>query len=144
MAEFVALKPCRFAGLDFKIGDRVPAELIQPGAAPALIKMGLIVDQNKEAVTAAPAITAPVNSKIEITVPVEEGRLALEVTKEEIQTIFDVLGSNVTEAEKLINSLTNGEALLLINLVDSRKSVQKAAEERAISLSEEANKEGEQ
>ena len=30
---YVALKPCKFAGQIFKIGERVPEEAILPGAA---------------------------------------------------------------------------------------------------------------
>lgn len=129
MAYYVALKPCRFAGKDFLIGDHIPAELLQPGAAPALIKMGKIADPHAE--KAAPAIVAPVSTNLELTVPVEEGRLALNVTKEGLQSIFDILCTNVEGAEKIIDEMTDSDALILLHIVDGRKSIKTAAEERA-------------
>lgn len=132
MAYYVALKPCRFAGKEFLIGDHIPAELLQPGAAPALIKMGKIANPHAEKATpAAPAIVAPVSTNIELTVPVEEGRLALDITKEGLQAIFDVLTAKVDDAEKIIDEMTDSDALILLHIVDGRKSIKTAAEERA-------------
>ena len=145
MAVYVALKPCKFAGVNFKIGDRVPVEVIQPGAAPALIKMGLIVDSANEAVNTAPAITGPVNTNVEITVPVEEGRLALNVTKEGLQSIVDVMCAKVEDAEKIIDEMTDGDALIMLHVLDGRKSIKTAAEERAQTITPvEDSEEGEQ
>lgn len=45
---YTALKPCRFAGQSFRIGESVPVEVIQPGAAKSLVKMGVIAEVPSE------------------------------------------------------------------------------------------------
>ena len=145
MAVYVAQKPCSFAGKDFKIGDMVPAELIQPGAAPALMKMGLIANTTKDAAPVVPETTGPVVTTVDITVPVEEGRLALDITKEGLQSIVDVLCANVEGAEKIIDEMIDNDALILLHIVDNRKSIKTAAQERAETLNTvEESEEGEQ
>lgn len=39
---FVALKPCRFGGTDYKIGESIPAEKVLPEKVEALRAMGII------------------------------------------------------------------------------------------------------
>ena len=39
---YVAQKPCRLAGQAFLIGDVIPDEVIHPGAAKNLLRMGII------------------------------------------------------------------------------------------------------
>ena len=39
---FVALKPCRFGGTDYLIGDSIPGEKILPEKVEALRAMGII------------------------------------------------------------------------------------------------------
>lgn len=143
---YVALKPCSFAGHKFKIGDNVPLEVLQPGSIKNLLKMGLIVDPGKEEAKPAPGtIMEPVSATIELTVPVEEGDLALDVTKDGIQAIINVLTSKAEDAEKIIKEMTDGDALILLHIVDSRKTIKAAAEERAEAITAgEGTEEGEQ
>lgn len=39
---FVALKPCRFGGTDYKIGESIPVEKVLPEKVEALRAMGII------------------------------------------------------------------------------------------------------
>ena len=39
---FVALKPCRFGGTDYKIGESIPGEKVLPEKVEALRAMGII------------------------------------------------------------------------------------------------------
>lgn len=39
---FVALKPCRFGGTDYLIGDTIPGDAVLPTRAKALQQMGII------------------------------------------------------------------------------------------------------
>ena len=39
---FVALKPCRFGGTDYKIGESIPADKVLPEKVEALRAMGII------------------------------------------------------------------------------------------------------
>ena len=65
---YTALRPCCFSGEKFTVGQSVPAELIRPGVADALVKMGVIAPQGGQAPKAAPA---PVEA-VTLTVHAEE------------------------------------------------------------------------
>ena len=132
---YVALKPCCFAGTRFKIGDIVPDEVIHPGAAKNLVKMNVIAAHGTDA-TPAERAPAHIESKTKIVVRVEEGDMPLELTNDGLQAIFDVLGGNVSEAETIIEQMTDGDALILLHISDSRKTIKEAAETRAKALNE--------
>ena len=141
---FTALKPCKFAGQRFRIGEEIPADVIQPGAAKNLIKMGIIGERKDEYPTAEPdtieeGIRLP---DVEIIIHAEEGDMPLNPTPEGLQAIFDVLTSNVSNAEPIINEMTDEDALILLHISDSRKSIKELAETKAKALN--APQEGEE
>lgn len=131
---YVALKPCSFAGQRFRIGETVPAEVIQPGAARNLVKMGLIADDGAATTMAAAAPAAPAKDTVTITVHAKEGDMPLEPTTAGLQAIFDVLTANIADAEPTINEMTDGDALILLDFVDNRKSIKDIARTRAKEL----------
>lgn len=125
---YVAQKPCSFAGIDFKIGEEVPEVLIAPGASKSLIGMGILAKKGTE-------IPVTVNQPITITIHADEGDMDLEITNDALQSVFDVLLSTAAEAEPIVTQMTEGDALILLDLVDNRKSIKAMAEERAKTLS---------
>ena len=131
---YVALKPCSFAGQRFRIGETVPAEVIQPGAARNLVKMGLIADDGAATTMEAAAPAAPAKDTVTITVHAKEGDMPLEPTTAGLQAIFDVLTANIADAEPTINEMTDGDALILLDFVDNRKSIKDIARTRAKEL----------
>ena len=136
---YVALKPCCFAGHRFRIGETVPDELVHPGNANNAVKMGLIAEQSGAAENTAHTAESPVNPpevKMTINVHAEEGDLPLELTQADLQAVVDVLTSNVDDAKPVIEAMTDGDALILLHLTDTRKSIKEAAEARAKSLNE--------
>lgn len=146
---FIAVKPCKFAGQRFRIGEEIPADVIQPGAAKNLIKMGVIAERKDEYPTAEPDTITAVKigeeirmPDVEIIIHAEEGDMPLNPTTEGLQVIFDVLTSNVSDAEPIIKEMTDGDALILLHLADSRKSIKELAETRAKALN--APQEGEE
>lgn len=147
---YVAIKPCRFAGQSFKIGENVPADLIQPGAAKRLVKMGIIAAQKTEDLEAATIGEEKIEegilvSDVSIIIHAEEGDIALNPAPEGMQAVFDVLTSNVSNAEPIIKDLTDEDALILLHASDSRKSVKELAWTRAQDLaSQKAENAGEQ
>lgn len=130
---YTAIKPCRFAGQSFRIGDTVPAEVIQPGAAKNLVKMGIIAESGS-VINAAPikTVKAPVNKVV-----IHSKGMDLSPTPRGLQEIFDVLTANVSAAETIISEMTDDDALILLNISDSRKSVKELTEARAKALSTE-------
>lgn len=147
---YVAIKPCRFAGQSFNIGESVPAELIQPGAAKRLVKMGIIAAQKAEGFEAATIGEEKIEEGIlspgvSIIIHAEEGDIALNPAPEGMQAVFDVLTSNVSSAEPIIKDLTDEDALILLHASDSRKSIKELAWTRAQDLAaQKAENAGEQ
>ena len=135
---YVALKPCRLAGQDFKIGEEIPDGIVHPGAANNLVKMQVIADADN----GAKPVVEQKPSTISIVIPVKEGEMLLEVTKEGLQAVVNVQVGNADEAEAIIEQMTDSDALILLHLTDNRKTIQKAAEARAKALN--AQEAGEQ
>ena len=129
---YTALRPCCFSGEKFTVGQSVPAELIRPGVADALVKMGVIAPQGGRAPKAAPA---PVEA-VTLTVHAEEGDLALTMSVEALQSVVDVLTGAANQAEGIVAGMTESDALILLHCADSRKTVMAAAEARGKALSE--------
>lgn len=143
---YVALKPCRFAGQAFKIGEEIPAGIIQQGAAKNLLKMQVIakraeatsIDEIQEETQQGPVNTA------KVVIHADEGDMPLELTAEGLQAVFDALNTNVEGAEKIVDAMTDGDALILLHLTDGRKTVKAAAEIRAKALNGAETEAGEQ
>ena len=129
----IAKKPCSFGGEKFYIGYTIPAEyVINPKDQE---KMGVlaIVDG------AVPSTSkTPNTSRINIGVKTDEGVLPLVVTDIGVQAVFDVLTSKADDAEDIINEMTDGDALILLHVCDSRKTIKAAAEARAQALNSES------
>lgn len=126
---YIALKPCSFAGLNYRIGESVPDVVLHPGAIKSLVKMGVIAEGVNKPEEATPA-TVPVET-CTITVSTEDGETSLAITPDGIQDIFTVLTGKADAAEAVINGMTEGDALFLLHMADGRKSIKAAAEARA-------------
>lgn len=125
---YIALKPCRFAGQAFKIGEAIPEGVIHSGMAENLVKMQVIASANGE----APTGTSTASESVKISA----GDMTLEISKDSLQLIFDALTANVENAEKIVKKMTDGDALILLHMSDSRKSIKAAAEDRAKAINE--------
>lgn len=125
---YVALKPCRVGGHAFRIGETVPKELIAPGAEKNLLKMGIL------AATEPVPSAADVPEALNIQVPVEEGELPLTITKEGLEAAILAVTSSADDAKRVAAGMADRDALILLDLLDPRKSVQEAAKARAQEL----------
>ena len=135
---YTALKPCMFAGTRFKVGETVPAELLQPGAEKNLVKMGILSNGLETEPVQVPVKKPEIVKVVPVNVEVDEGTLNLEITLEGIQQVVTVLTSTVSETEGLINRMVDNEALVLLHICDSRKTIKEAAENRAKALNSES------
>jgi hypothetical protein len=135
---YIAQKPCRLAGQAFLIGDIVPDEVIHPGNAKNLLKMGIIAEAGGELATGTlVAEEGAVSAPLVITIHAKEGDLELEPTAEGIQAVFDVLTASAKDVEPTIKAMTDADALILLDLTDSRKTVKELARDRALEISQE-------
>ena len=134
---YTALKPCRFAGRDYLVGESVPDEVIRPGAEKDLVKMNvlapqpdtIVADETDETDGPFCASIAVVNSNGDT--------VYLPVTESDLQAIFDVLTGTASLADPIIATMDNEYALYLLSLSDNRKSIKQAAKDRARELTNE-------
>ena len=128
---YVALKPCCFAGQNFKIGEIVPDAIVHPGNANNLVKMGVIAEQNTHQETVV--VHEPLDT-MAVVIHADGGDMPLNLTAKGLQAVVDVLTSTVDEAEPIVEAMTDGDALILLHAADSRKGIKAAAEDRAQAL----------
>lgn len=135
--KLFARKPCSFAGKKFFIGDEIPAELVlNPQAQEKRGILAIVADGSVEAPAAGHEVVHDKVETMAVVIRAEEGDMPLELTQAGLQAMVDVLTSKVEDAEPIIAAMTDGDALILLHLTDSRKSVKNAAEARAKALNE--------
>lgn len=153
MSEFVCKKPITLSGRSFSYGEIIPDGFVLPGRALSLVRSNYISEiegglsecMEGEAFGTIP--DGPIQPQIGITliaIPIstQKGNLELTMSSESVVTVLTIMQKTVEEAAKDIAAIEDKEALILLNAVDSRTGIQKAAEKRAMQLSEPPNKEG--
>ena len=144
--KLIAKKPCSFGGKKFFIDDEIPAEFVVDPAGQE--KMGVLVCVTQEhpapdrSESSAPGNPHPIT----VLIHAEEGDVEFNPTPEGLQAIFDALTGTADEAKAIIAEMTEGDALILLHMADSRRSVKAVAEARGKALSEaaEEKQEGEE
>lgn len=134
--KLIAKKPCSFGGKKFYIGNEIPAELVMNPKSQE--KLGTLAIVNDDAVAPAPAEPVQTVCAVDaMTVVVKSGDtpMTLNLTAEGLQAVVDVLTGKPADAEPVIEKMTDGDALILLHMADSRKAIKAAAEERAKALS---------
>lgn len=122
---YVAMKPCRFAGTAYKIGDAVPASALVDGAADRLLK--------QEVLALAPEAEAPVLTE---TVTISDEEVELTITQDGLDLNVAVLQATVEAAAPIIAAATDVDGLKLLSVLDSRKGVTDAVAARLAELEE--------
>lgn len=136
--KLIARKACSFGGKKFYIGDEIPAELVlNPRAQEKRDVLTIVLDDAGSAPPAGPASVRNEVDTMTVVIRAKEGDLPISLTKEDLQNVVDVLTGNVDTAETIIDEMTNDDALILVHITDSRKTVKVAAEARAKALNEE-------
>lgn len=131
--KLIARKPCSFAGNKFYIGDEIPAKLVlNPQAQERRGILAIVADN----AAPAPATEVARNEVDTMTVVIQtkEGDLPLNLTQEGLQAVVNALTVKPADAAAIIEKMEDGDALILLHIVDVRKAVKEAAEERAKAL----------
>ena len=132
--KLIAKKPCSFGGEQFYIGDEIPAEIVLNPKEQE--KRGVLVCVDAQGQPQPEPQLAPVHT-VNISVSTDDGQpIDLDVYPEGLNEVFAALMSNPTTAEEIVNQMTDGDALILLHMADSRKSIKAAAEARAKALEE--------
>lgn len=140
--SYVCRKCLTFSGTKYEPGDFIPDGVILPNRVRSLMAVGMISEVGEKECAGTPVVNnsqpvIPVSELSTISIPVkgENGDITLEVTAEEIQTVFSILQMNASEGITEVGKIESDNALILIHATDSRKTVQNAAKERADILS---------
>ncbi len=134
--KLIAKKPCSFGGERFYIGDEIPVESVLDPVMQE--KRGVLAIVNEDAAAPeGPAADSVVVETMAVVIHAEEGDLPLDLNQEGLQTVLDVLPSNAKDAEKIVSQMTDGDALIFLDIADSRNTVKKAVKARAQALNTE-------
>lgn len=129
--KLIANKPCSFGGKRFYIGDEIPAAyVLNPKEQEKLGNLTVVNDGGQ----AAPSVDS---CAMELVVHAKEGDMPLNVSKDGIQAVVDAVTSAADEAVAIVKAMTDGDALILLHMIDNRKTVKAAAEARAQELNSE-------
>lgn len=141
MSEFVCKRPITLSGRSFSYGEVIPDGYVLSGRALTLIRSNYIAEVESGVLQAEEAVTPirpfqdeTVETLITIPISTENGILEVITSSQTVTTVFSIMQKTVEEAEKDIAGLEDENALILLNAADSRKGIQKAAEERATQL----------
>lgn len=137
--KLIALKPCSFGGKKFYIGDEIPVESVLDPKAQEQMGVLVLVDpaQGRPAPAPAPEVVLKEVDTMTVVIGAKEGDLPLNLTQEGLQAVVDVLTVKPAEAVAIIEKMEDGDALILVHIMDSRKAVKEAAEKRAKDLNTE-------
>lgn len=127
---YIALKPCTISGAKYLVNDVVDTSALTAAEVAALIKRKQIAG-NDEGV----APVASLDSTL-IAIPVlgAEENFAVALSDEQIIEVFSIMQTTADDAIKAIGEMTDENVLILIHACDNRKTVKKAAEDRAKEL----------
>lgn len=145
--KLIAKKPCSFGGEKFYIGDEIPVEyVLDPVAQERLGVLAIVKVDDAEGGQGGDHECPPQpivisDPMLTICVHVNGEDVELEPTDSGLQDIFNVLIGPAEAAAAIIKEMDDEDALILLHMADSRKSVKNAAEARAKAIRE---SEGEQ
>ena len=118
--KLVANKPCNLNGKKYFIGEEVPVEEVVDYAS--LVKMGLL---------------SVIHDAVPADIPIVKGdeTIDLDVTEPQIQDAVKTMQMNAdTAIAHIRGDVEDNTTLIVINALDSRKTVKEAAELKAKAL----------
>ena len=153
---YICKKACVLGGVAYSEGDAIPADAVLPSREKVLIKQGLIVPAVNVDVlleenrflrakveefqeTAGEAPESPRNDEKEqggIIIPItaKGGLIELKMTPEDIIKAIATLQLNAEEAAKEVGKIDKEETLILIDALETRKTVKTAILERVAQM----------
>lgn len=149
---YICKKACTLGGVAYSEGDAIPSEAVLPSREKVLIKQGIIVpavnvdvlmeenkllrakveELQKTAAGAPESPTGEENEQKGIVIPItaKGGLIELVMTPEDIVKAIATLQLNAEEAAKAVGEIEKEETLILIDALDTRKTVKTAILER--------------
>lgn len=139
--KLVANKPCNLNGKKYFIGEEVPVEEVVDYAS--LVKMGLlsvihdaVPEDNLEECVA-------MVGEVSFSIPIVNEAIDLDVTEPQMQDAVKTMQMSADAAVAHIRGdIEDDTTLIIINALDSRATVKKAAESKAKNLIEQEESKG--
>lgn len=132
----IAKRPCSFEGKEFFIGDQIPDDYVLD--PEAMEKMGIVsVVGDKD--SANTEDVGSVVAEVFFRVPIKKGERTLEIDVSEAQFAETVQTMQMTTKDATAHikgDVEDNTVLILLNALDSRTSVKKEAESKALILAE--------
>lgn len=137
--KIIALKPCKFGGIRFLIGDEIPEELVQNPNVQK--KRGVIaISQDGDSIPMDHVTANLSEMNIPIVIHSDDGDLTVLVTQSELNVFFDILQIPVSKTEDkqkvsdMIQKIESEDLLIMLDALDGRKFVKEEAEQRASAI----------
>ena len=138
---YIALKPCRVSGEKYLINDIVDVSKLSEREIAALLKMKKIAGTPDASVLpGTPADVEPEEKLFEVPVINKDETFNIEITGAQLAEVVAIIQKSADDAVKAVKEVAAEAPLILIHRLDSRKSVQEAAQKRAEELA--SNSEG--
>lgn len=143
MEEYTVLKPIHLRGKRYRIGERVPCEVVEPSQGARLTRAGYLGKQTNQSMNTFPCSTHVQEADICVPVHNKDGvQEMIFVTPGEIQAVFEIIQTDMKEAAEAVSQISSLPVLRIIYTCDSRKGIKEAAGKRASQvMQEQGNKE---
>lgn len=132
----IAKRPCSFEGKEFFIGDQIPDDYVLD--PEAMEKMGIVSVVGDKA-SANTEDVGSVVAEVFFRAPIKKGERTLEIDVSEAQFVETVQTMQMTTKDATAHikgDVEDNTVLILLNALDSRSSVKKEAESKALILAE--------
>lgn len=132
---YIALKPCRVSGKMYLINDEVDVSSLSEREIAALVKMKKIIGvPDKTGNSDVPGNGEPEEKLFEVPVINKDEVFNINITGAQLAEVVAIIQQTADEAVKAVKEVTAEAPLILIHRLDTRKSVQEAAQKRAEEL----------
>lgn len=132
--NYVALKPVKFCGRQYKVGEIVPEGIVDERRSLFLKKSGHIAEA--ASVNGANTENLSVNPNT-LSIPLLQSKHEIAVNAQQLLQFFATIQKTMEEAKIEIATMTEEDApvLQLLHEIDSRKGIKAAVETRLADLS---------
>lgn len=124
MAAYIAVKPCSFAGVRYRIGDTIPDGAILPGAIRRLRTEGVIAEADAGLLLPA---SPSLEKEVEIPLVAKDEDIKLKMTVEELIKVVEIAQMNEEDIIEQLQSIEKEEQLILIDALAKSEAVFEAA-----------------
>lgn len=128
MNGFICTKALTLGGVGYEVGQEIPPEAVLPNRVRALKHQGYIAHKVETAAAAAEEPQEEPKAPTPVVIPITKDGKVLElcVAPADIVMAVSAMQHNAEDAAKVVSGIESEEALILIDALDTRKTVKAA------------------